>query len=169
MNKPSGEFILGILCCILWVLIIAYTTNVFGYDGTYIKYGVGVDNPNLGAKLMSFGYQAPLLLLMDYQLEGGVYNDTNQSQGPIGFGNADFGFSAMGDNVYAKAFFGPAFVTSTDSRLSSIFEFNHDFELGIIDHRGVSVGMAFKHMSNAGIWGSNLGRDFGLFKVQIPF
>lgn len=140
-----------------------------GY-GTYFKYGLGLNGGTTDMKTFAFGYQSPLGLVFDYQLEGGMYVDNTEAQGLIGYINADVGLSVISKSgIYAKIFFGPALITQPDDRLSSILEFNHDLEAGFVDKRGVSLGVNYKHMSNAGLFPPNLGRDMLLLKLQIPW
>lgn len=154
-----------------WLLLLLIPLNSFaGSGGTYWKFGLGIDSPSTSTKIIATGYQGPLWHVLDYQLEVGMFNDNNQSQGLIGFMGASVGVSVVTHSgFYSKLFAGPALITQTDSRLSSILEFNEDLELGLINDSGVSIGADLKHMSNAGLWPPNIGRDFLLLKVQIPF
>lgn len=153
-----------------WLLIILLSVNCFADEGTFWKLGVGLDGNFGTAKLLSGGYQGPLAGIFDYQLEAGAFQDAYSSAGMIGFGGTSIGISVQSQTgVYAKVFAGPALLTNTDERLSSVFEFNDDLELGIRDSRGISIGLDVKHFSDAGLTSPNLGRDFLLLKVQIPF
>lgn len=139
-------------------------------DGTFWKLGIGLDDKIGTTKLLSGGYQGYLIGIFDYQLEAGAFQDAGNSVGIVGFGGASVGISVKSTSgVYAKVFAGPSLITNTDDRLSSILEFNDDIELGIRDSRNVCLGLDFKHFSNAGLFPPNIGRDFLLLKVQIPF
>jgi hypothetical protein len=155
---------------ILVLLILLSTTSYAEDDGSYFKFGVGIDNSLGLTKMIAGGYQGNLIGFFDYQLETGAFLDNSQPQGLIGFGGASLGISAKTNSgFYAKVFTGPSLITQTDTRLSSILEFNDDIEFGLMDRRGVHIGANFKHMSNAGFWPPNIGRDFMLIKIQIPF
>ena len=131
----------------------------------YLKFGGMLNEPVLTQnKLLAVGYQAPLGKLFDYQLEVGTFND-NISDFKTVYGGPSLGLSVGGDSAYVKAFCGPVFVSYTDQHLSTPIEFNTDFEIGIKDRRGVNIGVGYKHMSNAGTVGPNIGRDFVYIKV----
>lgn len=117
-------------------------------------------------KLISVGYQHPLTHLFDYQLEGGYFVD-NKANTKTAFFGPSIGITAENANIYTKAFVGPAYVSHTDDHLSTPYEFNTDFEVGVKDKRGTSIGIGYKHMSNAQICDgcSNLGRDFLFVRV----
>ena len=146
----------------------AYTAEPFN---PYLKYGLGLNTSYItDVKTFAVGVQRPLVAVFDYQLETGVYSDVSQTQGLIGYTNACLGVSVNAQaGVYVKLFSGPALVTQTDTKLSGVFEFNHDFELGLRDNRGVSLGLDYKHMSNAGLYPNNVGRDFLMLKLQLPW
>ena len=61
--------------------------------------------------------------------------------------------------LVARVGVGPGFVTATDSRLSSIFEFHIQGFFGL-EQDGWQVGILGDHFSNAGLVLPNLGRDF---------
>lgn len=145
-------------------------------DGGYqIKYGLGLNDPpgaSIGSiKQFALGIQKPAFWVFDYQLEGGAIVDTNVSYGRK---NSAYGSGSLGLNVtmpylYADSFWGIAFFSSTDSRLSSFYEFKQDLELGFRDKRDVRVGADYCHFSNSGIKLPNFGRDSILIKLQVPF
>lgn len=146
------------------------STLAFANDGHYIKLGVGVDDDVSSVKFGAIGYQAPLISLFDYQLEGGAFTNKNELSHLTEFVGASIGVSVSTQSgLYSKFFSGPALLSHKDSRLSSVFEFNNDVEFGLSDAKGTSIGVCFKHMSNAGLVFPNYGRDFGLVKLQFTF
>jgi len=155
---------------IKYLVLLLASVNCNAYEGTFFKYGVGLNEDIKTVKTFTLGYQAPLFAIFDYQLEGGMFNDSKQTQGLIAFSNVSIGVSTFTTSgIYAKIFFGPALISQTDTRLSSIFEFNHDLEFGFVDKKGLSIGVNYKHMSNAGIVLPNYGRDLLLLKIQFPW
>jgi hypothetical protein len=68
--------------------------------------------------------------------------------------------------MFTRVGIGPAFITETDSRLSSIFEFNIQGAVGWTQN-GWDIGVVYNHYSNAGIWPPNFGRDFLGLLVDI--
>lgn len=146
--------------------MLLFSCNVFAQEPTYfLKFGGMLNTPALNQnKLLSIGYQAPLGRIFDYQLEVGTFND-NINDFKTVYGGPSLGLTTGGDNFYVKVFSGPVFVSYTDQHLSTPVEFNTDFEIGIKDGRGVNIGIGYKHMSNAGIVGPNIGRDFIYLKI----
>lgn len=138
----------------------------------FFKYGIGLNNgafPDTTVKLLSVGQRDTLYSVLDYQLEVGTFSDNSQSNGMIFFASPSIGFRTKRSGLYANFFIGPALMTQSDSRLASIFEFNNDMEVGIRDDKGTSIGVGYKHFSNAGLTQGNLGRDFFLIKLGVSF
>ena len=112
-------------------------------------------------KIFTLGYQAPLSPIFRYKLEGGAY---------IGDGSSPFFGPSLGVGTgsgafYAEYFLGPSILFIPDGRLTSWYQFNHDLGFGIHGDNGVSMGVNYKHLSNAGLEGANLGRDFLMLKI----
>lgn len=153
------------------LLMLIMPNLAHGAGDYFLKYGLGMNNgnfPNTSVKLISLGRIAPLYSLIDYQLEGGIFDDNSQPQGIIGFAGASLGVRTKSPGLYASFFIGPSLVTETDTRLASIFEFNNDLEVGVRDSRGLSIGINYKHFSNAGLTPNNIGRDFFTIKLTLP-
>lgn len=153
------------------LLMLIMPNFAYGAGDYFLKYGLGLNNgpfPDTSVKLISVGRIAPLFSVVDYQLEGGMFDDNNQPNGIIGFAGASLGVRTKSPGIYASFFIGPAYVSQTDSRLASNFEFNNDLEIGVRDSRGLSIGVNYKHFSNAGLTPNNIGRDFFTIKLSLP-
>jgi hypothetical protein len=74
----------------------------------------------------------------------------------------------VGDSVYAEGYVGPMFVFPTDAYISSVFSFNSEIGVGIVDSDGWRFGFGLRHMSNAGIVEPNRGRDWFYLKIGVP-
>lgn len=70
--------------------------------------------------------------------------------------------------MFVRMGVGPAFITHTDDRLSSIFEFNIQSAIGFTQE-GWDIGIGYRHYSNAGLFPPNYGRDFfgGLIEIGL--
>lgn len=68
--------------------------------------------------------------------------------------------------IFTRVGIGPAILSRTDDRLSSQFEFNIQYAIGITQS-GWDVGLIGNHFSNAGLWPPNYGRDFLGLLVEI--
>lgn len=118
-------------------------------------------------KLSSFGYGNKLSSLFEYQLEGGAFTSLTNSE--VYFASAQLGLVIKGRSLYSKMFTGPTYVSNTNEYLNTPIVLGNDLEFGIHDDRGVEFGVDYKHFSNGGVTSPNLGRDFLLLKVAIPF
>ena len=148
-------------------LSIFLSVSAFAEQHTYFKFGSGLDGAFGSSKLGAFGYQEEIFGPLHSQIEGGMFT---RDGGYALFGAYSIGISVLtSGGIYAKVFTGPALLSGTDSRLSSLLEFNNDLELGLRDLSGVELGLVYKHMSNAGLWEPNPGRNWLMLKVSIPF
>jgi len=129
----------------------------------YLMYGGPLNTPEApGIKTGVLGYQAPLSDIFDYKVEAGGYVFPSSTRYYV---SPSLGLSTKTTPIFARIFFGPAALTSADDRLTSWWQFNHDLEIGLKGESGVSIGVDYKHLSNAGLSGANLGRDFLMLKV----
>jgi|SRR5581483_378658 len=174
MRLSRRSRILLILTAIVVAVTIMVTpTRVLAGEGTFFKYGVGIpkDNDKLGSvKNFSFGYQGETSLFFDYKYEAGLWADSNgDGRSSSGYGAASLGLEPRLGTFYVHSFWGLAYITNTDTQLSTNIEFMQDFGLGLRDSRGVGIGLGYKHVSNAGIKLPNRGRDFLCIQMQIPW
>lgn len=104
-------------------------------------------------RLVKLEYINYLSRVFDWKLETGV-------SGLMHYGTAALGIKAESGAFFVRYWVGPTIISLTSDRLSGQFQFNHDLELGIKATNGVEFMAGYKHMSNAGIAGPNLGRDW---------
>lgn len=135
-------------------------------DEYILRFGGMLNQPTLVQnKLVSLAYSGPISTIFDYQIEGGWFVDNNVNKKTL-FISPTVGFNTTSGSLYLGIFFGPSLVSNTDSYLSTPYEFHTNFEVGFRDpKKGTDIGVGFKHMSNAGIVGPNLGRDFLYIKI----
>jgi hypothetical protein len=143
-------------------------------EGTFIKYGVGkttYEQASVGeVKMFSVGHQSPLLLLLEQKWEVGFWSDAvGKGRKSSGFGGWSLGLEPKLGYLYAHSFWGVIGITNTDTMLSTNYQFMQDLGIGFRDERGISLGVGYKHISNAGIKQPNRGRDFFFVQLQIPF
>lgn len=141
------------------------------------KYGVGLfqsaKDSNSETKVFSLAYQDTLLgtdfLIKQYEL--GMWSDSRQDLGRLssGFFNMSFGVRVNAPGTYAEGLWGIGVVTHTDAYLGGNFAFNHDLSTGFRSESGATLGINYKHISNAGLYNPNIGRDFLMIKMGIPF
>lgn len=142
---------------------------------TIVKYGANIptQSENLGTtKAIFVAHQNRLIGPLVTQLEAGAWFDNSGGAGrrSSAMGSASFGVHVNSGYVYCQALVGPAVISTPDSALGGRFQFNNDFACGIRDPRtDATIGFNYKHLSSAGIYEVNQGRDFGLFRVSVPW
>jgi hypothetical protein len=155
--------------------MLGHTEDKFGETQTFFKYGVGVfksaNRSAVEVKTISVGRQRPLGYYMIYQYEVGGWMDTRDDAGrkSSGFANVATGINLNIGPMYAQSLWGVALITNTDSYLGGHEQFNEDLAIGIKDWRGVGLGINYKHISSAGLWQPNMGRDMMSVKLNIPW
>jgi len=159
-----------------WIPFLSLTViSINAHAESFIKYGIGVagsaKDSIAESKTIALGYKEKLLGAFAYQLEGGFWTDSRKDLGRTGsaFASSSLGLNIEAGYFYTHAFCGPAVITDKDSMLGGHFQFNNDIGLGVKDKDGYSMGVNYKHISSAGIFTPNQGRDFLTIKLGVPF
>lgn len=156
-------------------IIIGLLLSVNAYADAFVSYGFGLfhsaKNSVVETKNASLGYRGGIFKNLHHKVELGGWTDTRKDLGRNGAG---YGFYSLGvyvdaDNFYGYSFVGAGGVTRTDSMLGGHFQFSEDVGIGIKDKRGVSIGLNYKHISSAGIYNPNQGRDFLQLSLGVLF
>lgn len=154
-------------------LIYAVLLSLCSCSTASFKYGVGLNDgefPDTAVKTLGIAGQGALDDLLDFQSSMGLFINNRSGLGPTYYLTPfSLGLKTKGPGLFASYFVGPSLITQTDQRLSSILEFENNFEVGIRDYRGASLGLNLQHFSNAGFWLPNFGRDFFTIILTIPF
>lgn len=132
------------------------------------KEGVGITNSlngNIG--IFSVSYEDKYNNIAMQKTELGLWTDSIKNHSGSGYGAYSLGIKVKPDSFYLEAYLGGAFITNTDKLLSTHFEFMHDLGFGLQSKRK-SIGLNFKHLSNAGIKKPNIGRNFLQISVKFP-
>jgi len=165
---------------LITTLLLLFSTLTFaeennGDTNAYFKYGLGVfnsaKNSKVEVKMVSFGHQDPFFGYMIRQWEVGGWMDSRSDLGrkSSGFANGSIGVNIDVSRFYAQSLWGLGVVTTKDSMLGGNFQFNQDLGIGLKDARGMAIGLNYKHISSAGIFKPNQGRDFMSIKLSIPW
>jgi hypothetical protein len=130
-----------------------------------LSFGPTVDGQIGEKKMLALGYEvswgSPSV-----ELGLGEWNEANG-------GIAEYGTLTAGlhvvtvEGLAARIAFGPAYVSQTDDRLSSLFEFHIQARIGL-SMKSFETGAQFDHFSNAGIVPPNLGRDVVSLYISVP-
>lgn len=139
---------------------------------SYLKYGLGILNSNKAeTRHLAVGVRNQFVSVIDSQLEVGGWADrrTDLNRSSSAYGQYSLGVTVKNSVFYLQAFGGIAAITNTDAFLGGNFpQFVQDIGFGFNDDRGVKIGASFKHMSSAGIYNPNMGRDFLSLELSIP-
>lgn len=134
----------------------------------YAEFGPDLNFSFYSHKYFTVGYTDKLTETFDYQFEGGGWKTSYEGERSSLYTSYQIGIKTD-TPFYARFFTGPALISTTDQRLSSIFQFKHDLGVGFKDKRNVGIGINYSHVSNAGFKLPNLGRDFVQLRVELPF
>lgn len=73
------------------------------------------------------------------------------------------------EGVYASMSFGPGYLHAPDCVLGGHFQFRFELAAGVYPTHDVGVGVAWSHLSSGGIYPVNLGRDWFMVQLLLPF
>jgi hypothetical protein len=134
-----------------------------------LKYGLPVLHAQGNGAFGSIGYQHSIFRALNQQIETGLWTsrvrESGQKTSP--FASYSLGVKVDLDYVYAESMHGIGLIGQPDVLLGGPGQFFHDTGLGIKDRDGSSFGLQWKHVSSAGAYKPNIGRDFVLIKVGL--
>ena len=159
---------------LITAVIVGLITSKIVLAGSFGQYGLGVfhssDYGKGETKSFSLGYEEDWVGPFIHQYELGVYADQGgHGRSTSGFGNMSVGVEVNPGYFVARSLWGIGAITTPDSMLGGWFQFNQDLLLGVKDDKGHIIGVDYKHISSAGIYSPNQGRDFILIHVEIPW
>lgn len=137
------------------------------------RYGLGIEIPEPTykgeVKHFSLAYQNELPPIFIEKTEIGMWADDNGNRQSSGYIAHSFGVRVKAQYIYAEALWGLSLISHPDNVfLSGHMQFMQDLGIGLIDELGRSIGVCYKHLSNAGIQLPNKGRDAIQIQVGIP-
>lgn len=146
-------------------------TTSLAAEGYFVKYMVSAKGEPSVQKGISIGRQGEFSIFAT-KTEGGFWVDNTNRQGATGsaFFSGSIGVEPRAGSLYVNLFQGVAVISSPDTVLGGPLQFVEDFGIGIRDKETeTAVGFFYKHVSSAGIFKPNLGRDFMGLQVMIPW
>lgn len=153
--------------------IIGMLTATQAMAGSYIKFGSGALTQDIAeTRVIEVGYKHRLGFLLDYELGLGYYADRRSDLGRKSsvYSTASLGLDVKTGGVYIEAFGGLALISNPDSLLGGTFpQFTESLNIGLYDNRDVKIGFGYRHISSAGIFSPNMGRDFITINLEIPY
>lgn len=163
------KFLVGLL---MFTTVLLSPSTVYG--GTMLRYGVGIlgsaEYGTTETKIFSVGYEEDILGIFITQWELGLFTDQGgHGRSSSGFGNVSLGVEVNPGYFVLRSLWGIGGITTPDSMLGGLFEFNQDLFLGVRDDKNKMIGLNYKHISSAGIYSPNHGRDFITVQVEVPW
>lgn len=134
-----------------------------------VKFGPGIEGQTLTGASKMFGIREE-----SYQVRGiytavelGGWSEATEGRKPAAYTKFQVGAKPGPETgLYGYAFFGPALISSTDTQLSTNFQFATDIGFGVRD-RYTFMSVGYAHISNAGIKLPNRGRDYCIFSMGV--
>lgn len=159
---------------VIFTLFVASLPTSVLADSASFKYGLGIIEGAATTKVKAFALRleerSNVFHPFYSAVEGGLWTDTGRAEGRRGSGyaTAQLGVRPASEHVYFKAFIGPALITAVDSQLGGVLQFRSDAGVGFQDDESF-VGLALSHISSAGLWAPNKGRDSLQLELGIHF
>lgn len=161
---------INLLC---WVGLIAFLGVISAKADDYsFKFGVGQNEGEYtrAIKIFSLRAEGRVLGPIYDAREAGFWADTlGDGRRNAAFGKYQLGIKPGPDvGIYGKAFLGAQLQSSIDTRLGGYFQFSEDFGIGIRDEISF-IEIGYGHVSSAGIYEPNRGRDFLTLSLGLRF
>jgi len=136
--------------------LLALFMSVSANAGSFGKYGLGIANTaEYGSgtvKNFSLGYNEPWYGPFIQQYEVGLFADNaGHDRRSSGYAFYSLGVEVDLQPLVLRSLWGLGGITSPDSMLGNM------------------IGLVYKHISSAGIYSPNRGRDFLTIQVEIPW
>ncbi len=158
------------------VILLILTTNICKADEAFMSYGLGVfksaEERVAETKVATIGYRKNIFSSLDWQLQVGYYSDasSNVMRNSSLFGTTGPQFSVQLSAIVVRSGLGVVYINSPDSYLGGRFpQFTENLYLGLRDVLNASIGLNYSHVSSAGIFSKNIGRDFITLELAKKF
>jgi len=157
-------------------LILLLFCSISQANDLQIRYGIGIFVPDTKNPteiiLVSLAHQRPFLKdLLVNKIELGAFSD---SRSDLGRRSSGYIADSIGLRIqpfqgfYVESLWGLSALSHTDSWLGSHFQFMQDLGIGFVDSNSSTIGLSYKHISSAGLFLPNKGRDFIVIQIGIP-
>lgn len=156
------------------LLLVSLFVSNSATAGSFGRYGVGIFNSaeksRSETKIFSVGYEEEFFGPFIKQYELGLWVDTaGNGRKSSGFGSFSLGVEINPGYLVMRSLWGVGAITHPDTILGGHFQFNQDLFIGVRDNKRRMIGLNYKHISSAGIYNPNKGRDFLTIQVEIPW
>lgn len=121
-------------------------------------------------KFAKLGWQEDLWYTLKQRFNVGGWLDTRgEGYSSSAFTGYQLGFEVKNDTFEGSVWSGPTLISTPDQALGGYFQFNETLFFGIVDKDEDSIGIAYNHLSSAGLEMPNLGKDFMGLEIKWPF
>lgn len=157
----------------LAALALLFSSAALADTSMFIKYGVGVFNSAKDSpaetKSLFLGVQHYHSYFI-HQAEFGGWVDTRADLDRKNsfYGAYSLGLSCNPGYFDIQSLVGVGVLTNTDSYLGGPIQFTETTSISVKDSNLSSWGIAYQHISSAGIYQPNVGRDMLMFRVSFP-
>jgi len=144
-------------------------------DEGFMGFGLGAFNSaKFGpgeVKMYDLGYRWDTPQNIYWQAKGGFWGQGANSEGmrSSGYASTGPGFRVDLNPVEFHTGAALALITTPDSYLGGVFQFNVDIGVTLRDKMGNGIGFAYSHLSSAGLEFPNQGRDFWVLELSQRF
>ena len=153
------------------LILMLLSSPAIAAEGYFGKYMVSAVESPTYQKGLSIGRQSEWSVF-ETKTEGGFWVDNSKRPGAkcSAFISYSLGIEPRAGAFYVNMFQGVAALSNTDTVLGGHLQFVEDVGLGVRDQeKNVAIGLFYKHISSAGIFLPNYGRDFVGVQVMIPW
>lgn len=134
-----------------------------------LKYHINATGEPSSLKAISVAYEGDEGFFRS-NTEAGYWADHRPGGQNSFFGMVGFGVRPVAGPIYIGVMQNFALISNKDAYLGGNFQFVEEASLGVLDEKSqISVGGFYKHVSSAGIFSPNMGKDFLGIQVGVPW
>ena len=107
---------------------------------------------------------------LKYKIEAMVIDDRRRLGTDQDYISGGVGPEFIFEKIYISGFLSAGFLTAKDGHLGGPFQFSQDVNVGFRAlESDIRIGLTYKHISSAGLYKPNLGKDLIGLGLFIPF
>ncbi len=153
-----------------FLALIAMVSSVSCWADLVVSVGAGKRILSQGPfeRVAAVGYQRSLIRGLFVRPELGGWTDLSGNGKSSPYLTAILGIRALPNQTGPEVHIGvgPSFLLFPDQVLGGHFQFSLEGGIGLVDH-DVYLGIAYKHLSSAGIEMPNQGRDLVVVQMRV--
>lgn len=158
----------GILVFLTALALVVLTPLAAAANDFTFKYGKSMADAPRMSKVFGLGVNGFLNGRFAYSVQADMLNTPSNPHKIAYVIGPSIGPEVWAGGVFARAVWGPALLTHRDADLGGNFQFNQDFTVGLRDSMS-SIGLGYKHISSAGFYKPNRGKDYMYLVLGFRF